>query len=828
MHSSSPDDIQEELPLWRANATVFLISAAVIALELTLMRWLSVTTWYHFAYLVISTALIGFGASGTLLTLAGRHMIPRFRSWAFWCLLAFALSAVLFCRFGRVIPLNPQYLLYSLKQVGWAGVYHIFVVLPFFLGGLVIGLFLMRYKEKIYSVYGANLIGSGLGGCLITACMFICTLTDLVYIVAVMAVLAACMCIPATRRPSARKRSIWTYALLPLLIIFYLGADWAVVPLSLPIDPYKPLATMKRWEAQGDARHVASQNGPRARIDVYSSPRLHQTLFAGLTAKTPPPRQMTILKDGSPTGVVYSINRPEQAGILDHTPMSVAYRMKDKPRVLLLDEVGGTNVWLATRFDAAHITVVQRNPQLIQLMQDTLRPMNGGVFSLPHVSVVNADPRHFLEQNTQKFDIIHLAGTESMSAASSGTRSLHENYLLTRQGLELCLNSLAPNGLLTATTGTQTPPRDSIKLLATAAEALQGLGTADPSSRLALFSNYLAATVLASRSEFTPHMGSQLARACSSLRLDMQWHPLSGQKGGKQDIHSDESRGGSYLKEAAGLLFSTSRDQLYADWVYNIRPATDNRPYFYNFFKWDSLPLFIETYGPRWLQRMELGYVILVMTVLEVIVLGGVLIILPLAQLKKREPREQGGKLAVLLYFLLLGLAFMILEMVLILHLNRFLGDPIYSAMGVISAFLVFSGLGSLSGQGKRFNPGQRIWLAAGGIAGYILVYGLFADVLITEFAVFPPIIRISLAIGAIAPLAFCMGWPFPSGMSLLRKSSPELIPWGWGINGFASVAAPPAAVLLATAWGFPLVLGIGAGLYLAAAAVSMYMPGRV
>ncbi|MFW6325900.1 MAG: hypothetical protein ACOC0T_04040, partial [Desulfovermiculus sp.] len=314
---------------------------------------------------------------------------------------------------------------------------------------------------------------------------------------------------------------------------------------------------------------------------------------------------------------------------------------------------------------------------------------------------------------------------------------------------------------------------------------------------------------------------------CNALRLDRQWHPLADRKEKDQQIHTDAGQDGSYLQDAAAMLFSDHRDQLYDQWVYNIRPATDQSPYFHNFFKWESLSFFINTYGKRWLQKLELGYVILVITILEVIILGGILILLPLAKLQ-RVSSAQKEKLATLIYFLCLGLAFMSLEMVLILHLNRFLGDPMYSAMGVITAFLVFSGLGSLAGQGRRLQPGQRIWLGVGGISCYMLLYWLFADTVMSEFALFSPLTRITLVISAIAPLAFCMGWPFPSGISILRQSAPDLIPWGWGINGFASVAAPPAAVLLATAWGFPQVLGLGVGLYLAAALASMFMPGRI
>ncbi|MFP4284894.1 MAG: hypothetical protein ACLFQG_05015, partial [Desulfovermiculus sp.] len=190
-----------------------------------------------------------------------------------------------------------------------------------------------------------------------------------------------------------------------------------------------------------------------------------------------------------------------------------------------------------------------------------LSDRNGDVFSLPDVTVVNADPRNFLHQNTKKFDIIHLGGTEALSAASGGTRSLYENYLLTNEGFQLCLNSLSSNGLVTATTGIQTPPRDSIKLLATATEALEALGTAEPSSHLALFSNYLAATVLASKNRFSSDMGHKLTKACNALRLDRQWHPLADRKQEDQQIHTDAGQDGSYLQDAAAMLFSDHRDQ---------------------------------------------------------------------------------------------------------------------------------------------------------------------------------------------------------------------------------------------------------------------------
>jgi hypothetical protein len=88
-----------------------------------------------------------------------------------------------------------------------------------------------------------------------------------------------------------------------------------------------------------------------------------------------------LLADGNTAGPIFHINDQDEAAILDHTPMSVAYRFIPGARVLLLGETSGVNVWLARRFGASHITIVVENPQILELLRGPLANIAGHIFN---------------------------------------------------------------------------------------------------------------------------------------------------------------------------------------------------------------------------------------------------------------------------------------------------------------------------------------------------------------------------------------------------------------------------------------------------------------
>ena len=114
-----------------ATSAVFLLSAAVIALELALMRCLAVAQWHHFSYLVISTALLGFGASGTFLCFAGPALRRRYAASSFWLTWLFATSGTASFVLAQTLPVDIQYVFYSLRQAGILALYHLLMLVPF-------------------------------------------------------------------------------------------------------------------------------------------------------------------------------------------------------------------------------------------------------------------------------------------------------------------------------------------------------------------------------------------------------------------------------------------------------------------------------------------------------------------------------------------------------------------------------------------------------------------------------------------------------------------------------------------------------------------------
>ncbi len=812
---------------------VFLVSMAVIGLELVLMRCLSIASWHHFSYLVISTALLAFGASGTLLTLIGQRLEKHFALWTGAISFAFAFSVPIAFRLAQTLPLNFQYAFYSLHQAGLAMAYHLIIFIPFLLGALVIGAALMHFSSDVHLVYGANLGGSGAGGVCMIILMYLLPATHLLYAVSVMGLLSGLCWITWACRGTDCRLSAGRAAVilcLALLAAGIMGFFEGNNDLQLRIDEYKTLARLRRWADRGQATRRFSRHSPYGRIDVFDSPRFHDTLFAGFTAPSPPPAQSKLLLNGSSAGTIYRIDSAEEASILDHTPMSLPYRIMDRPRTLLLGETGGTNIWLARRWQASHITAVQANPQIVELMRGPLASISGNVFGLPGVEAVPEAPRLFLERTEDRYDVIQITGVQGMAAGTGGMQGMQENYLLTVEGFVLALRRLRSGGMLSITRSSQSPPRDNLKFLFTAVEALRQLGINDPARHVAIFHNYLSVTTLVSPTPFTPDRCNMLRKTCRNLRLDVDWSPGGTLAPSNKFAHIPGPQDGklSWYHHAAIKIFSGKGDQFLRHWAYNVRPATDDSPYFYNFFRWESIPVLRRTYDQGWFRKAEMGYLIVLATLLEIVVMGAILILLPLLWLRSDNNQPAGPvrrRFPTAVYFLLLGITFMMVEMALIIRFTHFLGDPILSAGGVLSAFLVFSGLGSSLSRSLFRRPPRAISVAAFGIAIVGVSYEFVLPVLFATGASWPLWLRFAAAVLLASPLAFLMGWPFPNGLKRVQAGSPPLVPWAWSANGFASVAGTPIALLLAASYGFSMVMLIGIVLYGCAAVTSWKLP---
>ena len=436
---------------------VFLVSGAVLAFEIALMRVLLVASWHHFAFLVISVVLLGFGASGTALLISRSWVVPRGERVLFGLALGTAVSMPICCALAQHVPIETRFApALLLAQLGAWLLYWGILTVPFFLGAAVVGLALMLGTGRVGVVYGANLIGSAAGAILAPVAMSVVAPAWLSVLAAAVAFLGA-----AGAGVGSMKRSL---ALAGCLVFV---AGWLVVdPPRVRVDTYKRGAEMTRLSDQGSVERVARTFGPRAVVEAYRGEVLHD--FPFLSAERAPPPVTLLLADGHTNGSLLEVAAADEAAVVEGALMAFPYAfLPPHPRVALLGETGGANIWLAARHEASAIDVVQPDENLVEMMRGPLRAWGGHVLDLPEVFVHISEPRHFVEHVRDRFDLIQLAALESSAAGSGGVGGLGQNHLVTVAGIVACLERLGVDGLLAVSRGIQDPPRDNLKLLAT-------------------------------------------------------------------------------------------------------------------------------------------------------------------------------------------------------------------------------------------------------------------------------------------------------------------------------------------------------------------------
>ncbi|UCC22305.1 MAG: SAM-dependent methyltransferase, partial [Planctomycetota bacterium] len=343
--------------------------------------------------------------------------------------------------------------------------------------------------------------------------------------------------------------------------------------------------------------------------------------------------------------------------------------------------------------------------------------------------------------------------------------------------------------------------------------------TASPADHIIMIRSWATATILVSPRPFSQPQIAASRKFASDRSFDLVHLP--GMKPEEANLYHALEQPVYY--ESARQLLSPQYQTFYRNYAYNIRPANDDRPYFFDFFKWSSLPHMIRTMPRRWLPFSEWGYLVLVATLLQAVLASALFILLPL-WIARPVRAVRSRKLPALVYFLLLGLAYMFLEMGFIQKMTLLIGHPVFGVAVTLVGFLLFSGCGSaLSARLSRLakTPNGIIWLAVSAI----VIIGLI-EITLLAFSFdllvgFSRPIRILLGLGLTAPLAFFMGMPFPTGLKILHARATPLVPWAWGVNGFASVTGAVLGTFLAISLGFTTLAFIALACYFLAAAIS-------
>jgi len=790
----------------RLRVAVVLVSVSALALELALMRMLTLRFWHHFAYMVISVSLLGFGASGTALTLLRPRVARNREAWLAGLAAAFAAATMISVRLSARVPLDVHFLAWDLRQLGAVLILELLILFPFLLAGAFIGTALMDEPRRVGGHYAANLAGSGLGAVIAVALMFLLSAEALLTMMAALAYAAALVLTSWKRRGQAIAAALGAVALATLHLAW---------PLEAVLSSYKRLP----FELQAGGTVVHSIRGPLGRIDVVEGPSVHQHPGLAWQFMGEIPPHVVMIIDGDHASGVYAVREIADWTFMDYTTPAVAYALRREPSVCLVGAGGGAEIGLALYHGAPSVTALEMNRQVIRTMTGPLRDRGGAVYLEPGVRVVNQEARGFFVLAGEAFDVIHVPPMEAFGAAGGGMHAAQESYLYTVESITSLWRRLDEDGILLATHWMQDPPRAGLRMFETMAEALRRQGL-DPAGYLALIRSRTTVTVLAARRGWDEADLDAIRRFCVQRGFDLGYLPCLLREEANQYHVLPEP----YFFDAAQALLGPDREAFLAEYLFKVDAAIDDRPFFFHFFRMDRFGEFRRQLGGRVRTYLEPGYLMLLAALVQGAVLALLLIILPLMT-SLRSLRGQKGRFATFGYFLMLGVGFMMLEMALLGRLILYLAHPIYAAAAVIAAFLIFAGAGSRLSTGWKA-PEQRIRTRAGiASAGLGTLYALGLNHWLALSQPAPLPARMAIAALTIAPLALAMGHMFPSGLRQVGRAAPPLVPWAWATNGFASVLAAVGTPLLAMHLGFLRVGLLAAGCYLLAVLAGRYLP---
>jgi spermidine synthase len=788
-------------PSGRHLAAVALVSAGLLMTELALTRIFSVIMYYHFAFLAISIALFGLSASGVSAYL-WRHRLGRRpidgllarQSVVYAAATVLALFALVRLRVG---------LTYSPRNLELMLLIYALAALPFFAGGLVLTIAISRFAARVNAVYAADLSGAAAG------CVAMIPLLDwlgapgVVLCASALAVVAGVLFAPAASR---RKLAI-------------AGGALVVVPLSAQLTARAPFDVRDTKGHQGD-RVLFSKWNSFSRVAVYDRPHGDWSLSPAYQGGRPDTRFMDI--DSAASTPILSV-APDFSNVqyLRYELTSLAYHIRGSgsgsrgsgvgsadsgPAALVIGPGGGRDLVTALVFGARRVDGVEINPIIANdVMRDRFRDFSGGIYSHPRVRIVVDDGRSFVSRTSDRYDVIQASLVDTWAATAAGAYTLTENTLYTVEAFNDYLDHLNDDGILTITRWVF----DGLRLVSLAQEACAARGW-DARQRIAIVEYQRVITFLLKKAPFTNHEIQRLQQTADALKFHIVYAPEPWREP-EPDGDPERQSGrvnGIAAEDYARLILAPDRRQFYAAFARDIRPTTDDRPFFFHTIKLtDQLHI---AFGRSMLFGNGLSALLTLMGISTVLLTT--FVIAPLALTGGAPSR---GWPLWLMYFGALGAGFMLIEVSMLQRLVLLLGHPLYSLTVTLFALLLGTGAGSAW---SRRVPERALRPVLVGTLAVIAVAALLAVLVLTplvRWAIpFSRVVRMGVAAGTLLPLGMLLGIPMPAGIRILSARAPDMVSWAWGINGALSVLGATVAIFVAMNWGFGAVLATASAVY--------------
>ena len=476
--------------------------------------------------------------------------------------------------------------------------------------------------------------------------------------------------------------------------------------------------------------------------------------------------------------------------------------------------MGGLDVLMGLYFGAKNIDGIELNPLIVNAVKHDLKKFSGYLYEQEGVHITVGEIRSYLRKTKKHYDLLQLSISNALGASSTGAYGLVEDYIFTEEAFNQYLDHLKVGGFLAITCYLLPPPRHELRVLSLIISTLKKRKISEPQLRLVVIRTWGTMTIVCKQGYFDSKEIEKLKNFCHERNFDLVYYP---------GVTPKEVNLYNQLKEPLYYQFVTqlteegSREKLYRDYLFDLSSVTDDRPFFYHFFKWNKLKEVYRSVEGKWQFLIEGAYLAPVIFI-QALCLSIFFIFLPtLLASRRSEIRSVSRKQAmrVVSYFFFIGIGFMFVEISLIQKFILFLDHPYYAISLVIAALLMATGIGSyLSKRLSIMKGGKTVKALLLALCLSIIAYSSILPSLFHFLLPYSLLSRQCLTPLMLLPLGILMGIPFPLGIRWLSSLSPPLIPWAWCVNGCSSVLSSILAVMIALGGGFSLVLYLAACCY--------------
>ena len=751
-------------------------SLGSLLLELALTRLFSVIYFYHFAFLAISIALFGLGAGGLFSYAIANWRTPFFSKLGVLAAInSVVVVACLWFLLARTGQMAPGALIAA----------YFVAALPFFISGAIISGAISETVERVRCVYFFDLSGAA------CACVALVPLLNwiggpnTILVSGVLFAVSSAIWFHVAHVPRGRILAVMIGLSLVLLITY--NSKYLFLDVKFAKGKQITGEEFVKWNSFSRIALKPEQPGSAKQsivIDADAATSIANFDFAHLS--------------------------PRDHFDLTHEGPGLPYLLRPAAKTLVIGSGGGWDVARALASGSEDVTAVEINPIIATVIMRKQFPQDSrGLYLRNDVRVFVEDGRSFIRRSRDKYDVLQATLVDTWASTAAGALALSENNLYTTDAFADYLAHLTPNGVLAFTRWGFSPPRESLRIVSLAMAALKRFGTGSAERNVIVMredSQKLKVwgaqdTILISRSPFT---SAEIAAM-----------ETAAQTGPAQIVYAPGTDRASAFRD---LLLSRDAQAFYGAYPFDVRPVTDDRPFFFYTVQprdvWDFL-----LHGSRVTADYKVNSALppLLGLVLASIIAVLVIVSLPPIVLGNRFPalKETGGAL---LFFVWIGAGYVLIQVALIQKFILFLGHPTYALTVVVFSMLLASGAGSFWSERIIQQNFARLRRVAFFIAGAIAIL-VWLVPRVTEAGVAIGLgWKILISIALISPAAFAMGMPFPTGLTLVNKAIPDALRWAWAVNAAASVMGSAAAMLIAIYLGLKITLAAGAVLYLLAA----------